>query len=139
MPARIFSMLAGEWYSSPSTNRQPSLEASSEPIVDFPEPATPMTIITMSSSSGLVPYGGGPEQERFERRHVDRTAASLSSAIEIAAEHDLQLITQRRRGGWRRSTGSAGADGARSSRRAGPGCAARSGSWSRAATARRRG
>src|SRR5215468_9968092 len=42
-PAFIFAMLAAECRSSPSSNSQPSSEASREPIVDLPLPATPAT------------------------------------------------------------------------------------------------
>src|SRR6266487_5324800 len=43
-PAFILAMLAAECRSSPSSNSQPSSQASREPIVDLPLPATPATI-----------------------------------------------------------------------------------------------
>src|SRR5262249_7084135 len=42
MPACIFSTLAVGWNQSPSSNSQPSRAASNAPIVDFPDPETPM-------------------------------------------------------------------------------------------------
>ena len=42
-PAAIFALLSAVWTSSPSMKVAPIFSARADPIVDFPEPETPMT------------------------------------------------------------------------------------------------